>query len=819
MNCNNNQNNNNGCGCNCNPHPTPAPKPVDINMNVCDRNINMLPMLQTYTTKVLKPNINGCCKKNILTQEMMNCEDMKYVIKWDFDLNGKTITVPENCILEFDGGSLCNGTIIGQGTFINDVGGLGIDVVFGENITREGTWRQGSIPDKPYDPTAHSGLGRKIFKLKEDGSNILTQEDFNDTNTIYVVQYDFDLDGESVTIPENCVLEFEGGCLSNGTLVGSGTIINDDAVGVFELDIVLDGMWNMDILRTDWFKIKSNDSSIDFAAILNNLLTLSHSRSAKIKLPCGTFYIKSTIRVNGVVLTLDEEDWLEHNNTVIEGYGNQTKLINLNFFDIFNIAYCKNLTIKDFSIENDPSMDDFVLHHPNKAGINGVAIINCKNVKVQNIHVGHLSYYPRTIDDDGSEYFDGGKGITIQGNLFRNVVVDSCVVEDCVYGLDLTTHVEFYNDEDSRISVNRVYVKDCFRGLIVTSGGNRDESVYSIQNNLIQATDIMINNCFQPFGCQQAMGVLLQFNVVNTKTITELAKRPNGTSWHIKDLSKFTDSMKRSILMNAGSAANCKIVAKLHGIYTNAMFASSGSCTRSGKRFENKNNSYEIFCNENVNIVPQLGADSITWERKIAFIQLYDATAPHYKYCEFKFWGINDSLLADGQSDIPTVYMLSENKSMIYVDGNLYVSNLTFNVLSGIKDGANNIVSPVRIKPDGNILVIDQKASSGIYPSIGFAKNGVTSGTGINNIGLLYKEQVVDSNKTKIAGGGYVFVYGRTNNPLGHIKVNVADTKGGTTSRPVLTTDHSGFCYYDVELGKPIWWNGTKWVLADGTDA
>lgn len=189
MNCNNNQNNNNGCGCNCNPHPTPAPEPVDINMNVCDRNINMLPMLQTYTTKVLKPNIDGCCKKNILKQCMMNCENYKYVIKWDFDLNGETITVPENCILEFDGGSLKNGTIIGQDTVYINVGDVDI---WGENLTREGTWRE------------HSGGGGGSYSNEDAHLKSLT-EITPDTLQAFFDQAlsekrDVDLDGMTLTV-------------------------------------------------------------------------------------------------------------------------------------------------------------------------------------------------------------------------------------------------------------------------------------------------------------------------------------------------------------------------------------------------------------------------------------------------------------------------------------------------------------------------------------------------------------------------------------------------------------------------------------------
>ena len=39
-----------------------------------------------------------------------------------------------------------------------------------------------------------------------------------DPNTKYVIKYDFDLEGEKVTIPDACILEFDGGSLNNGTV-------------------------------------------------------------------------------------------------------------------------------------------------------------------------------------------------------------------------------------------------------------------------------------------------------------------------------------------------------------------------------------------------------------------------------------------------------------------------------------------------------------------------------------------------------------------------------------------------------------------------
>ena len=41
---------------------------------------------------------------------------------------------------------------------------------------------------------------------------------------------------------------------------------------------------------------------------------------------------------------------------------------------------------------------------------------------------------------------------------------------------------------------------------------------------------------------------------------------------------------------------------------------------------------------------------------------------------------------------------------------------------------------------------------------------------------------------------------------------------GATASRP-SSGNWTGRQYFDTTLGKPIWWNGTKWILADGSDA
>lgn len=49
--------------------------------------------------------------KSVLTQDILNEENTRYIIRYAFDLNSKTITMPSGCELVFEGGIIENGTI------------------------------------------------------------------------------------------------------------------------------------------------------------------------------------------------------------------------------------------------------------------------------------------------------------------------------------------------------------------------------------------------------------------------------------------------------------------------------------------------------------------------------------------------------------------------------------------------------------------------------------------------------------------------------------------------------------------------------------
>lgn len=88
--------------------------------------------------------------------------------------------------------------------------------------------------DRAYNPGIYVGMGYKILRRNIiDGKNILTQDMINQPHTIYVIQYDFDLDSTQIAIPENCILKFDGGSLINGIVNCDNTVIQAEPYNIF----------------------------------------------------------------------------------------------------------------------------------------------------------------------------------------------------------------------------------------------------------------------------------------------------------------------------------------------------------------------------------------------------------------------------------------------------------------------------------------------------------------------------------------------------------------------------------------------------------
>lgn len=146
-----------------------------------------------------------------------------------------------------------DGHVAGADQIIDDKTSLTLDKVAG-----------GALEEKEYISSSNNGMGRVILRKNlVEGVNTLTQNMINKSNTIYIIQYDFTL-GEDITVPYDCILEFDGGSISGEhTITGNNTIINADIIKIFNTDITLSGTWQIHEAYPEWFGAKGNNISDD----------------------------------------------------------------------------------------------------------------------------------------------------------------------------------------------------------------------------------------------------------------------------------------------------------------------------------------------------------------------------------------------------------------------------------------------------------------------------------------------------------------------------------------------------------------------------
>ena len=173
----------------------------------------------------------------------------------------------------------------------------GKEVVADEEDLTEVTEGEKSVlkfKDKQYNPDEFSGLGRvylrkNITNVNGISKNFLTQNMLNKSNTIYIIQYDYDLNGQTISVPENCVLKFEGGSLNNGILGGDLTNIPFHSVNIFTSTISLNGTWKIDALSPEWVKDSDDRTKIQWCFNQVDLIGVNH-----VKLASRTYFISGT---------------------------------------------------------------------------------------------------------------------------------------------------------------------------------------------------------------------------------------------------------------------------------------------------------------------------------------------------------------------------------------------------------------------------------------------------------------------------------------------------------------------------------------------
>lgn len=132
--------------------------------------------------------------------------------------------------------------------------------------------------DKAYNSLSYSGLGRTYLRKNlVDGVNTLTQPMLPSSNTRYIIQFDHDLNGNSISIPSGCVLQFDGGSFRNGFLsLSSNTIVEN---GRFHDVIISSSSSDIQFRNCDFEGGTINNSGVVYE---DGLVSFSNSNNVSI---------------------------------------------------------------------------------------------------------------------------------------------------------------------------------------------------------------------------------------------------------------------------------------------------------------------------------------------------------------------------------------------------------------------------------------------------------------------------------------------------------------------------------------------------------
>lgn len=210
----------------------------------------------------------------------------------------------------------------------------------------------------------------------------------NNPNCIFVIKWDFDLKGRTVTIPAGCVLKFEGGSIDNGTIVLSNTYIEGNAA--FLKNVLLTGTCANDVFVVDWFDIDHTG---------NKLCTDAVQSAGNVNTPIIQFgngryaFKKVSISHSCTVRGTGRDTTVLVGQSIVEGYKSGDSLL---VFDNANSVQVEDLQVTCVNERDDlPQLED----HEN---LPLLSFSNADKVVVDNVFFNNClrGWTPRVISEN-----------------------------------------------------------------------------------------------------------------------------------------------------------------------------------------------------------------------------------------------------------------------------------------------------------------------------------------------------------------------------------------------------------------------------------
>lgn len=353
--------------------------------------------------------VEGTITANVLTQQMVRYPYTIYHLQYDYNLNGETIIIPEGCVILFEGGSVNNGILVFRDTIlINQYKGTATiqgsyiyqdAIADGEDITLGSVLK---FSDKEYQADNYSGLGRVYLRKNIiNGVNVLLQSMINKENTIYHIQYNYDLVGATITIPDNCVLLFDGGSFKNGELYATNTLISNHNDAIFD-NVTLSGKLLNTTAYSNWFNFDTTGVQ-DNTKYAQNLFSYPFER---------VIFSEGIYKISDI--TIPSNIIIEGNNTTIQAVIKYPGLSSVHK-SVFSADNKDSITIKNINFTGDTS-----IKWTNK--YEGESLIKCINVT--NVSIQNCKFYNTTGYCSNDEMLYEGQLITCRD--CNNINISSC---------------------------------------------------------------------------------------------------------------------------------------------------------------------------------------------------------------------------------------------------------------------------------------------------------------------------------------------------------------------------------------------------------
>lgn len=453
-----------------------------------------------------------------------------------------------------------------------------------------------SLKDREYNPDEFSGLGKVILRknimeveTEEYGKvkkNVLLQDMINKPNTIYEIRYDFDLNNQEITIPEGCVLDFQGGSFRNGYIVGSESalpILN----GYFEnISITFK---NGSLFIKDTYFEGSNKKQYAIKGYNTKIITYNVNIS--------NYGNKNISNSNGIWLLGNcSESIIEKTN--IENIVAITNASGIQFtIKTDNDSISKNFRILNCNIKNINGIEDdgdgikiinsdifkYYSQYSNSI-IQNCNFYNCSKraikiqgvgIKVRDIYIkGDCSFafidfqraeaYAENIKCVGNTY-RGINSSGVRNNVYlNNIQFDFTYKEDflcnpIIIGLDNS-----FNDE-SQIKERNIYINNC----TIKKYTNRTYSAILIQNSnkeKVTIDNVYVNNIILYQSAQYTPNISIrEVNIMNA-VLTNIVNKDTDFNVTLELLNTSINSLMSNVFYVRSNGFSCQ--KNIAGLYS-----------------------------------------------------------------------------------------------------------------------------------------------------------------------------------------------------------------------------------------------------------